>query len=1722
MEEVGQLLTIKIYPMAQQGKVTKIYELKTVGFEGIHTQFQTLSDDLLKIKKLILELQGKSVGLKGDDLAKVNQQLAEALRLNDELEQQAAQNNQTTDKSISKYFELNKAYKEAKNNAQDLAAEYGVESDQAKAAAESAAALKQQLVDINNLVKNAGKTIAPVVPLTAVPQQQTINTGAERSDEAIAAAKEEEQAMIDLAKSKEFLAEKEAELEQSSISAAASQNQRTTVIKEESDADNDLAQSVSQVTTKYEEYTGTLRQNILAQIENNAQLTTNRAAQKDIQKTITEQGTATQNQLNQLAALREEEQILIETNKALTLTVRNQTKEFIASAGSLDEMQAQINQLQQSYESLTAQEKASPFGQRMKAEIDLLEPKVKSLEAELGKFQRNVGNYPTVFGGAFKVLETELDTIKGKLIAGNFNGKDLDELTAKEKVLTTATETLGQTFATTSAEANAVKEAGRQISQVYGTDSVVFKQFSTEVAAGNTQLKATDAALLQTAKSGGGVTGVFSKIFSGLRNIANIIPGLGLGSLILLLITPLQAIASEIFNIGKRATEAKGPVKDLAEQQKALNDALASNDYTKAIENVNELRINIDLAKQGFIDKKKVVDQYNETIGKTTGQVKNLNEAEKQLGANADAYIQFTLLKAAANITLESAAKKAADAAIQNQKDLSRISRIDTTDKEGIGEFIKSGEENLRKAEQERSQGQVTTLKDIAADFQKQAAEIAKKFKFNFFQDIKPEEVKKQTDVIKDGLTKIDTLRDTQLAKENERFLELKKDHELTLQEEIDHLNNIEKINLNALDSKIKYLTGLKKLNADELKTLAEFRQQRVEIELKTNDDIQKLREEQFQRQVQLLKDQLEGDVAAVQEKADIIVNNPIATPGERAKAKLDADNQVLALQQQFNQQIDELEKQLNAQSIGNAKQGASQLVSLQQSIRRTKEEILKDQLAIANANLTDINDSADKLKAQFDANYNILRQKILENDKLTAKQRKEALDKLEQLYQHDLLANELARLTIRFNEIKKQYDKGLADEKAFLEAKAAMEKAKADLDNSNNAPKQTNASLPSSQETQNQLKDRLSKEFGFKENSAEDQLLGNVIASSFQVANDAMNAYFDAEQARIQQSLAITQQRIDLEKQQSEARAQSQAEIDSIEKQAAAKTKAAQKQAGEELKKVKKSEARVALATELANIAVSAAANPLNGVTFGAAGAIMYGLLAALAVARYAINVSAINREQFAYGGQPGQRNSTRINEKALSFITPKWYGKKYAVSGRSNEVPLRGGKFGGRAHTGGGTDFKFKGRTYNAEVDELSVIRTRNAPKGKNFTVSGTQSQIASAINVIGGGHDFAPGAEVVEKKKNIFTTVTDSIKKTFGFGGHLTEKKTIDDKRTNIVQDKTITNKKLTEDKYASVIDKVMSENKTLVENSNISEIISRVVNNRSDKTSKVDTSDLITITRIVNQKVNDHHSAVEEKHYSTIVDQVMNSNKSLVERRDHSTIQSLVLNEVSNKTSGTRTLAENKEVIHRIINKKLNDYSDKVYSVTGSVNQIYKSLHTYAKEQFAFGGNPGEVPIKGGEFGGKEHAYGGTDFYFKGKKYNAEVKELAVIRTRNAERNKVYTVTGNQMQLASFANRIGGGIDFKPGARSSRLATGGFIGDSLQAPQFIPSSSGNASNEQLLKVLKETNELIKQQSISTDNLAKETSERVDRLQVQQVTSTVTDAQKKLVKQNAVGTL
>lgn len=240
--------------------------------------------------------------------------------------------------------------------------------------------------------------------------------------------------------------------------------------------------------------------------------------------------------------------------------------------------------------------------------------------------------------------------------------------------------------------------------------------------------------------------------------------------------------------------KVKRAITGVSKEQEALNDVMkeAGSEYSSAVKTVSQLKTNIDLAKQGFIEKEKVIKEYNDSIGKTTGQVKSLDEAEQQLIEKGDAYIEMTLKKAVANIALEKAAQKAFEAEEKKRKEAEEfLTTADKATRFGAGnvsapgfvpnlqtqatktaiDYNKTQSEKRKKAAIKESEDEQKVYTDIANEATKAAAEIAKKFNLNFFGDNKSVQQSVQAKKFRDGLLKDDADMYKRLSEVQEAYL---------------------------------------------------------------------------------------------------------------------------------------------------------------------------------------------------------------------------------------------------------------------------------------------------------------------------------------------------------------------------------------------------------------------------------------------------------------------------------------------------------------------------------------------------------------------------------------------------------------------------------------------------------------------------------------------------------------------------------------------------------------------------------------------------------------------------------------------------------------------------------------------------------------------------------------------------------------------------------------
>lgn len=313
---------------------------------------------------------------------------------------------------------------------------------------------------------------------------------------------------------------------------------------------------------------------------------------------------------------------------------------------------------------------------------------LKRLDASVGQNQRNVGNYASAVSGlgfSFTQVARELPSL-----AVNFQQFAL--------AISNNLPYVADSLAKTKKELEALRAEGKQAPSLFSAIAKSILTWQVALAVGIT------------------IFTIYAK--------------------------QIGEFVSGLFKAGEAINQAKDAQNILNEVYKESN-----SEYEQAISHVTELKTEIDLAKQGFIDKGVVLKRYNETIGQTTGEVKTLDEAEQALNQNAEAYIKFTLLKAAANIALAKAARESVKQAEDQQnfnEDLVKATKdskkkatvLGATDAGEAAEEGKEAEKRVaaeKKKAKEISDKRINNFNDIAKEFLTQMALLSSQFKFNFF-----------------------------------------------------------------------------------------------------------------------------------------------------------------------------------------------------------------------------------------------------------------------------------------------------------------------------------------------------------------------------------------------------------------------------------------------------------------------------------------------------------------------------------------------------------------------------------------------------------------------------------------------------------------------------------------------------------------------------------------------------------------------------------------------------------------------------------------------------------------------------------------------------------------------------------------------------------------------------------------------------------------------------
>lgn len=212
---------------------------------------------------------------------------------------------------------------------------------------------------------------------------------------------------------------------------------------------------VAQLLSKYHD---TYENQVASLIRLNQQLSANKKAQSDNAKALKD-GSVTQAEYNerQLELVAQQRQ-LSQAKSELTQIMRAEEKAMMVAEGSYEQLSQQLSLLKRAYKELSEEGRTSPFGQELEAAIQNLDANLKDMAADIGEFQRNVGNY--AIAGQNGVVATESLTA-----ALNQEAKTTQDLVDQSKILEEAKRMLNRedaNYEATISQINAKLEENRR------------------------------------------------------------------------------------------------------------------------------------------------------------------------------------------------------------------------------------------------------------------------------------------------------------------------------------------------------------------------------------------------------------------------------------------------------------------------------------------------------------------------------------------------------------------------------------------------------------------------------------------------------------------------------------------------------------------------------------------------------------------------------------------------------------------------------------------------------------------------------------------------------------------------------------------------------------------------------------------------------------------------------------------------------------------------------------------------------------------------------------------------------------------------------------------------------------------------------------------------------------------------------------------------------------
>lgn len=190
----------------------------------------------------------------------------------------------------------------------------------------------------------------------------------------------------------------------------------------------DVYSEYDRVKKLLEEYNGTYDDHVKRLVSLNSQLAKNSKEQKDNEKALKQNRMSMAEFQAAQAKLIEQHRFLTQEKRTLTQIMTAEEKAMQTADSSYVQLSQQLELLKKAYKDLGAESRDSPVGKEMEEAIQNLDAHLKDVAADMGEFQRNVGNY--AIAGQQGVVATE-----SVIAAMNQEARTTQDLIDQTKIL---------------------------------------------------------------------------------------------------------------------------------------------------------------------------------------------------------------------------------------------------------------------------------------------------------------------------------------------------------------------------------------------------------------------------------------------------------------------------------------------------------------------------------------------------------------------------------------------------------------------------------------------------------------------------------------------------------------------------------------------------------------------------------------------------------------------------------------------------------------------------------------------------------------------------------------------------------------------------------------------------------------------------------------------------------------------------------------------------------------------------------------------------------------------------------------------------------------------------------------------------------------------------------------------------------------------------------------